>query len=470
MCIITRGKVVSTNILVAPLTGGRILTVYENTVELPNVVLPNAPKPTPEGGVMVLPFPGKDCEMYDFTNVGIFRQLEQAFPLEVPRPSTFGGDPFGALSSSTSIEVKQCGSYQYSVAKSFKDLDYLDRATFPLNRETMDYLYGYYPSNHGFLVCKLIPGKEKRHIAYKYKPHNEGGMVFIPTRHYHGKHEQTPEWDHRIYALNALLSNPAPDTHYRKFTCAPIDDPRIAWIKQGQGFPPDMEELKYISVLRVDGPVKNQDEMANIASVENMLHLQQFINHQIAATPRWDPPYPPGFGHLQQQQRPSDFHLHQQLPSAIQLDPREDDANRREFVRNAAPRLRAAASSFHPGPPQPPPGGFQFGVAPYDGPPFIFSPPPTGPQFATPPRRFFANDGEQVVPYFYTQDSRGIQPKFFVPLKYIQGIACAAHAGFMERDMGPQPPPQRRQGFEFHVPPGPPHPGAGGMYPHEKGF
>jgi hypothetical protein len=400
MCIITRGSVVSTSIVVAPLPNGRHFTLYENTVELPkktsNFSLPMEDSPQPankeEGASMILPFPGKDCEMYDFPNVAVFERFKAAFPLEVSKPDCFGAErTLDTLTCSANLEVKQCGSYQYSVAPTIDDLERLDKGTFFLDNETISYVKGTYTAEGwGFLVCKLIPGKEKRHIAYTYTPATKDETVFVPTRHYHGRFERHPHWDHRIYAINALLPwFPFKATSSKASDAAIGGEARIAWIHKG--FPIDLGPIHYISVLRIDGRAENQDLQAVLpkrgreAGVKWLTERKE-EDQTMQQNPWWRPQAQ--FTTIKQQIGPL-------FPAPMPLS----------------------------GDPASPP---RFGP----------------PRLAMP---FFANDGEEVVPLFYTKNEQGlIAPSTFASKKYMDALLSALQGAPQEAE-----PSSERRGVAF---------------------
>jgi hypothetical protein len=403
MCIITRGTVVSTSIVVAPLKNGRHFTLYENTVELPKKshYYPfdvSKPVTTEEGASMILPFPGKDCEMFDFANVGvfdIFDRLKQSFPLEVPKPATFGfGGPTLGGTFSVTLEVKECGSYQYSVAPTIDDLERLDKETFYLDHKTISYVKQHYASQAwGFLVCKLIPGKEKRHIAYTYTPVIKH-TVFVPTRHYHGAIENRPHWDHRIYAINAVLPWPVvADTGYKRGDMAISGENRIAWLQKGQGFPEELGDIEHVSVLRIDGPDENGDHYADIGSRDNAVKWMAQCKQQEAEAAR---------------------------------KKEADEQAMRQALYSQVRRLQA-------------PFGQPFvqmgtGHYPYPAP-------------ALSVRPVFATDGEEVVPYFYARDAQGlIEPKFWVPKTYLEKKPPSAP------DLSGLSDAHARQGVAFSLP------------------
>ena len=168
MCILSGSpeRVSKAQILAFHAADGRHqVTVYSNEVRLARRISTTyVPWGEPGGGgdgdgndvaecAMVLPFPaGGACEMIDTTSSkGIFAALNDLFP-GVLSYSLGSRGGFGGADGAT-LEVKSCGSYDYSVAPTVDDLSRLD-ASLRIG-DVMDLLRRVYGTGFSFLVCGI---------------------------------------------------------------------------------------------------------------------------------------------------------------------------------------------------------------------------------------------------------------------------------------------------------------------------
>ena len=216
MCIISLAveEVCDTNIFVAveELTQ---LTVYSNTV-----------KNYTDNNAMVLPVPNPDSlKFIDLSKYPkIFDDLRDSFYEDSFDGVTFDGDNFGINGV---LQVFNVGSYKVSVAMNLNDIMRVDKTVFTLSNGCYDVLKSNYgePSTvpFGFIICKLVKGKDTYHpLAYSHTIISKD-RVFIPTKHYHDNNEtytasnydnspkymhtnqyggSTEEWSHDIYLYN----------------------------------------------------------------------------------------------------------------------------------------------------------------------------------------------------------------------------------------------------------------------------
>lgn len=213
MCILSGSpeRVSKTQILAFHAADGRHqVTVYANEVRLARRISTTyVPWGEPGGGgdgndvaecAMVLPFPaGGACEMIDTTSSkGLFAALNDLFP-GVLSYSLGSRGGFGVADGAT-LEVKSCGSYDYSVAPTVDDLSRLD-ASLRIG-DVMDLLRRVYGTGFSFLVCGIRKSAQYHPIAYRHALRSDG-RLFLPTLHEHGPaaHAHGPMWDHVIFSL-----------------------------------------------------------------------------------------------------------------------------------------------------------------------------------------------------------------------------------------------------------------------------
>ena len=205
------------------------LTIYSNDVN--NISNNNA---------MVLPVPfAESVNFYDLSNYkNFFEDCDKCFE------SRIDGNALRSLSYSNdcfndSLEVHDIGSYKVSLAHNLSDLHRVNKNVFHLSEGLDKILKKNYSNSHfGFIICKLSKGNESYHpFAYSHKIFNS--KVFIPTRHYHGQHENdsnngtfgmgtfadalnwsnfkkaildddyADDWDHSIYLYNVNINSNA---------------------------------------------------------------------------------------------------------------------------------------------------------------------------------------------------------------------------------------------------------------------
>lgn len=190
MCIFVAPvrRVTNTRILIAPLSGGRQLTVYENQVaQLPG-----------SRNAMVLPVPaglaGGGVEMVDLSNYtgDVWRDCEALMPPDSPR-FTGGGEGWGAASFSMGagekapppLPVRRVGGYQTTVVPSLEDFSRVQREVFELPQDIEAILREHYARGFSFVVCIFTGDVAAHPIAYT-SSRLPNGLCFVPTRHAHG--------------------------------------------------------------------------------------------------------------------------------------------------------------------------------------------------------------------------------------------------------------------------------------------
>lgn len=191
----------------------RQLTIYSNKVN------------TKIGNEMILPFPLKDgipndlqITLYDLSHMrqNIFKSIDVLFtrtnrPRSKKSKATLGLD--------RALPVILIGSYQVTICYCIEDLKRIDPEVFQLADGVETLLTKEYPTNFGFLICKLDPtknndSKEYEPFAYSsfmVKP----SQLFLPTLHFHAEEINDKKlsstkssssmdglWDHKIFVYN----------------------------------------------------------------------------------------------------------------------------------------------------------------------------------------------------------------------------------------------------------------------------
>nr|QYA18352.1 UBR-type zinc finger domain protein [Clandestinovirus] len=224
MCIISGqvNSVAKTKILVAPINKDTQVTVYSNQVSLMN---------NGKTIAMILPFPNpkretgnvKMIDMTAYEDGEFFKSINKAFPIAKGVLQGARGMSFTNSLSSDSLEVLDCGSYRYSIAPTFADIQRARKDVFYMDENVNKVLAEHYSNNYGFLICILKKSGSYSPIAYTSPM--EHGKMFIPTRHEHGEHanpngrnfaswvkpehnddryEYADDWDHEIYVLGTI--------------------------------------------------------------------------------------------------------------------------------------------------------------------------------------------------------------------------------------------------------------------------
>ena len=183
----------SVKILAVPSKNGkRQLTVYSNTVITPN------------SNVLCLPVPNPRSVRLEYVPRDIFSQCKKSFNIHKRCGSI---DSFSTLFHT---------SYEVIVVNSINELN--NQNGFILTATVIDFLKVFYPSNFGFILCKL----KKGNITYKplAYSHDIKNKLFFPTKYYHSTihYEQLPSsfdyinlepnrknstdsWDHELYSI-----------------------------------------------------------------------------------------------------------------------------------------------------------------------------------------------------------------------------------------------------------------------------
>jgi hypothetical protein len=180
MCIFTEDvvSVGNTRILVAPLKGGRQLTVYENQAQ------------TEKRNTMILPVPSGNITLLDigkdFVQDGFWKICEDFFPKPMSACGfSFGGGGFGAASTKETLRVERVGGYNCSVVPTLTDLQRIDTSVFTLPKNIEAILQEHY-SNFSFIICHFANQKVAGHPIACTSARLLDGRLFIPTRHEHG--------------------------------------------------------------------------------------------------------------------------------------------------------------------------------------------------------------------------------------------------------------------------------------------
>lgn len=173
----------------------RQITVYANTVE--NISTNNA---------MVLPVPFPNSVVFhNFEKYkDFFSDCEDCF---VSNTLGMYTNSYGVMSKRSLLEVYDVGSYKVSLAHSLQDLQRVDSSVFELSKGLEEMLKKYYSNQvFGFIICKLVNGKEKYHpFAYSHNISNE--KIFIPTRHYHDDNINSYYNDYGMFNNKSYTSN-----------------------------------------------------------------------------------------------------------------------------------------------------------------------------------------------------------------------------------------------------------------------
>lgn len=199
------------------------ITAYSNQVNLPGDSGNDSSVwsafglsiPTPKNAAMILPVPNgaKHFEMIDTSTCkDMFERIDDCFPKLVSRGLSMTNSLNMQYSSDSILEVKTCGSYQYTLVPSLSDFSRLDRSVFQLDTDVRQVLAGY-AASFAFLVCKLSESKKYHPVAYKH-PMPADGKLFVPTLHYHQGHQDSKtaaDWDHQIYLLTSQQTGKAAD-------------------------------------------------------------------------------------------------------------------------------------------------------------------------------------------------------------------------------------------------------------------
>ena len=200
------------------------ITAYSNQVNLPSDHGNDSSVwsafglsiPTPKNAAMILPVPNgaKHFEMIDTSTCkNMFERIDDCFPKLLSRGG-MSTNSFGMYQSDSlsTLEVKTCGSYQYTLVPSLSDFGRLDCSVFELDADVQQVLAGY-AASFAFLVCKLSESKKYHPVAYKH-PMPADGKLFVPTLHYHQGHQDSKtaaDWDHQIYLLTTQQTGKAAD-------------------------------------------------------------------------------------------------------------------------------------------------------------------------------------------------------------------------------------------------------------------
>lgn len=209
MCIINEpAEVTQTQIFVAPSADRKSqITVYCNKVMTNST-----------NNVMVLPVPFPDTlkfiDLSDYKNM--FTDLEMNFKRWEQRSLSYSANSCEDRSYLPTIDV---GSYRITVSPNIPQLSKVDPNQFGRIQDHIKNILNKHYFGYGFIICKLIPGKETEYhpLAYSHKLLND--MLFVPTRHQHNHtsahsssyhhtigEEHESDWDHDIYSFNTAMS------------------------------------------------------------------------------------------------------------------------------------------------------------------------------------------------------------------------------------------------------------------------
>lgn len=195
--------------------GNHQVTVYANRVSLRTRSTEFIPWGQPGGNntcAMVLPYPSYgtfklDCEMIDTSGApNLFKSLDGLFPVTY---ATDGRGRRGGFGAGDTLEIKSCGSYDYSIVPTLSDLVRLDPSLHI--GDVIGLLRRSYPVGYSFMVCAIRESAAYHPIAYRHALRTDG-LLFLPTLHEHGPELRgAAMWDHAIYTLDATPP-PAFDT------------------------------------------------------------------------------------------------------------------------------------------------------------------------------------------------------------------------------------------------------------------
>lgn len=238
MCIITK--------IVEEVNSTQIFTCFSEDQSKQFLVYSNQVNTNEENNLMILPVPNP--ESVEFINLQkytkFFDDCQKNF--KYVRHRATDSLLYASRSLSASIEdrpplvIHKVGSYVASIVPSVADFDRLDPLVFDLDFNLQDILKSTYTSEFGFIACKLRKGAHTYHpFAYIHKSHS-GGLLFIPTLHYHAhqygmnKHIDA-DWDHIIYSIGTDLDT----TNYDDYVYSPTNSIRfdkfpesIRWAEQ----------------------------------------------------------------------------------------------------------------------------------------------------------------------------------------------------------------------------------------------
>lgn len=194
MCIFANPvKTVSnTRIAVFPLSYGRQLTVYTNSVAISK---------RGKGNAMILPFPrrqGASVELVDFSKYpgDFWRDCDSLFP-EYNVYAASGGFSFGSVQGSApkTLPVQRIGGYNCSIAESIEDLKRINSNVFEISHEAGEILSKHYAKGYSFVIAQFdhdVSGHPLGVISARM----DNDMLYIPTRHEHG--EPSNDWSGQI--------------------------------------------------------------------------------------------------------------------------------------------------------------------------------------------------------------------------------------------------------------------------------
>lgn len=277
MCLFSKAvsHVGDTKILVTLLGGqnkGKQLTVYQNSVQLKDG----------QKSAMILPFPNPGgasgtIKMIDTTSFPtLFQDLKSLFPAEPAAMKGFRGGFVAQNSSAPKLEIKTCGSYEYSIASSFEELPLIEWEHFEADKEVQKLLEANYAKDFGFLICKVH--ETGSHDAIGVIHPQIPNMLYVPTMHDHGDHG-VPLWSHEIYAINtATMPSSHLLTSLDQVVATKHDHikkPALLWSLLSNTLHKDIPSIGTISRFIVQGEQGNGD----ILLVEST-SLAEFAKHE----------------------------------------------------------------------------------------------------------------------------------------------------------------------------------------------
>lgn len=220
MCIITE--------TVEKVNATKIFTCFTEDESRQFLVYSNEVDTDSDTNCMVLPVPHP--ESVEFVNLSTYKRFfddcEKNFKKRRAHDMLIGR-AYAAASLERSVEplpIHSVGSYLVSIVPTFYDFHRLDTREFKLSNDLATLLSTTYTSEFGFLVCKLKQGHHAYHpFAYLHRRHS-GGLLFIPTLHYHPHgygmaKEVKADWDHVIYSVGTDLDT----TNYDGYDYIPTD-------------------------------------------------------------------------------------------------------------------------------------------------------------------------------------------------------------------------------------------------------
>lgn len=263
MCIINEpAQVTKTQIFVAPSQDHKTqITVYCNKVMTES-----------SNNVMVLPVPfPNSLKFIDLSHYkDMFKDLERSFKL----PTQSALLSFSANSLDSYLPTIDVGSYRITVSPNIAKLNEVNPNEFGKIQDHIKTILEKHYHYCGFIVCKLIPGKETEYHPLAYSHRIWKDLLFVPTRHQHNhahnhrvsynessilgypsghmghvSHEESEsDWDHEIYSINTVIA---------ASNCQIVDPTLYLNLNKFDGF--KFGGVKSLNKYKINGYYPNRD-------------------------------------------------------------------------------------------------------------------------------------------------------------------------------------------------------------------